>query len=109
MSADTTTVEQADGVLDLPRIPDDFVFEDDQLSVDYYQISRDFPEGTQLTCQSESCSVAWSSVGAATNFIQHVVGADQIDYFHKKVSYIDDLQPVIDISCLPSRCFRGMN
>ena len=58
VAADTVTVEQADGVLDLPRIPDDFVFEGDQLPVDYYQISRDFPEGTQLTCLSKSCSVA---------------------------------------------------
>jgi len=60
VAADTTNVEQSDGVLDLPRIPDDFIFEDDQLSVEYFQLSRDFPEGTQLTCQSESCSVAQS-------------------------------------------------
>ncbi len=62
VAADTMNGEQSDGVLDLPRIPDDFVFEDDQLSVDYFQLSRDFPEGIQLTCQSESCSVAQPSV-----------------------------------------------
>lgn len=66
VAADTMNVEQLDGVLDLPRIPNDFVFEDDQLSADYYQLSRDFPEGTQLTCQSESYSVAQSTVEGAT-------------------------------------------
>ncbi len=44
VAADTMNAEQLDGVSDLPRIPEDFVFEDDQLSADYYQLSRDFPE-----------------------------------------------------------------
>lgn len=37
------------------------------------------------------------------------MGADETDDLDEKVFYIDDLQPVIDISCLPSRCFRGRN
>ena len=66
IAAGTMNAEQLDNVLDLPRIPDDFIFEDDQFSVDYYQLSRDCPAGTQLTCQSESCSVARSSMEEAT-------------------------------------------
>ena len=65
IAADTMNAEQLDNVLDLPRIPDDFIFEDDQFSVDYYQLSRDCPAGTRLTCQSEPCSVARSSVEEA--------------------------------------------
>ncbi len=37
------------------------------------------------------------------------MGADEADQFHEKVSYVDEMQPVIDISCLPSRYFRGTN
>ncbi len=104
-------VEHLDGVIDLPRIPEGFAFEDDQLSADYYQLSRDCPEGIQLTCQSESCSVAAQLLNQARKqlleFSQHNVGADDGHDLHEIASHIDDLQPVIDITCLPGECFRG--
>jgi len=101
--------EHFNAVFDLPRIPNDFVFEDDQLSADYFQLSREFPEGKQLTCQSESCSVAQSSTEGVTRSQPTRTVADETDDLYEKASYVDDLQPVIDISCWPKRCFTGRN
>ena len=109
VAAVTMNAEHFNAVFDLPRIPNDFVFEDDQLSADYFQLSREFPEGKQLTCQSESCSVAQSSTEGVTRSQPTRTVADETDDLYEKASYIDDLHPVIDISCWPKRCFTGRN